>query len=75
MSLFGETLNEAKGIKLPFLVKMFHSSELMPGCSIFRLGKYAIEQLYNLSERFLLLIQKENIKSVTLPEAAKNCNL
>ena len=75
IGLFDEILNEARKIKLPYLVMMFHSSELMPGCSIYRTDENAIEQLYDLLERFFILLQKENIKSVTLTEAAKNCKL
>jgi hypothetical protein len=73
--LFKEILNEAMRIKLPFLVMMFHSSELMPGCSIYRSDENAIEKLYNLLERFFILIQHENIKCVTLTEAANNYKL
>src|ERR1035437_2457298 len=75
IGLFDELLNEAKKIRLPYLVMMFHSSELMPGCSIYRTDENAIEQLYDLLERFFILLQKENIKCVTLTEAAKNCKL
>ena len=73
--LFDELLNEAINIKLPYIVMMFHSSELMPGCSIYRPDKNSIEKLYELLEHFFILLQKKNIKSVTLTEAAKNCKL
>lgn len=72
---FDELINEAMTIKLPYLVMMFHSSELMPGSSIYRTDKDSIEKLYDLLECFFVLLNKENISSVTLTEAAKNCKL
>ena len=72
IGLFTEIVKEAKRINLPFIVMMFHSSELMPGCSIYRSDESAIEQLYDLLNRFFILIQKEGVKCVTLTEAAKN---
>jgi hypothetical protein len=75
IDLFDEILNEGRNLELPYLVMMFHSSELMPGCSIYRPDKNSIEKLYELLERFFILLQKKNIKCVTLTEAAKNCKL
>lgn len=75
INLFDELVNEAIKIKLPFMVMMFHSSELMPGGSIYRPDENSIEQLYELLERFFLLLQKRNIKCTTLTEAAKNYQL
>lgn len=51
---------------------MFHSSEFMPGCSIYRTDKEAIEKLFELLERFFILLHNHNIASFTLTEAAKN---
>jgi hypothetical protein len=31
-----DLLKEAQYLKLPFMVMMFHSSELMPDCSIYQ---------------------------------------
>ena len=73
--LFDEILNESININLQYIVMMFHSSELMPGCSIYRTDKDAIEKLYDLLERFFILLQNRNIDSVTLTEAAKTCKL
>jgi hypothetical protein len=73
--LLDELLNESINIGLPYIVMMFHSSELMPGCSIYRPDKDAIEKLYDLLERFFVKLQDMNIDSVTLTEAAKNCKL
>ena len=69
---FEELINEANRIKLPFLVMMFHSSELMPGCSIYRSKNEDIEQLYVLLESFFALLKEKNIKCSVLSEAAKN---
>jgi len=75
IGLFDELLNEAISIKLPYIVMMFHSSELMPGCSIYRPDKNSIEKLYDLLESFFILLEKRNIESVTLTEAAKSFKL
>lgn len=75
MGLFKELLSESQYLKLPFIVMMFHSSELMPGCSIYRTDSDSIERLYELLEDFFILLQKENIASVTLTEAAKKYKL
>jgi hypothetical protein len=75
IDLFDEIINEAINTKLPYIVMMFHSSELMPGCSIYRPDKNSIEKLYDLRECFFILLRKRNIASVTLAEAAKSCKL
>ena len=51
---------------------MFHSSELMPGCSKYRPDKDSIDKLYELLENFFILLQNGKIYSATLTEAAKN---
>jgi hypothetical protein len=72
---FNELLDEAVRIDLPYIVMMFHSSELMPGCSIYRPDSDSIEKLFNLLENFFNLLKQYNIASVTLTEAAKTVNL
>jgi hypothetical protein len=72
IGLFGELLNETIRIKLPYIVMMFHSSELMPGCSIYRTDKESVEKLYELLEHFFIMLREKNIGSVTLTEAAKS---
>jgi len=74
-NLFNELLNEAIRIQLPYIVMMFHSSELMPGCSIYRKDKDSIEKLYDQLEEFFVLLNNKKITSVTLIEAAKNLSL
>jgi hypothetical protein len=71
LSLFQEIIEEAEKIKLPYLVMMFHSSELMPGCSIYRTDADSIEKLYELLEGFFVLVNDKHIKSVVLTEAIK----
>jgi hypothetical protein len=75
IDLFNELLSEAIDIKLPYLIMMFHSSELMPGCSIYRPDENSIEKLYDLLECFFVILQNNNISSVTLGEAAKKCEI
>jgi hypothetical protein len=70
---FSELLNEAIKINLPYFVMMFHSSELMPGCSKYRRDKDSIEKLYDQLDSFFILLHKNNITSVTLTEAARSC--
>ena len=71
ISLLTEILNEAERIKLPYLVMMFHSSELMPGSSIYRKDEKEIEALYELLEQFFLLLLKKKMRSITLTTAAQ----
>jgi hypothetical protein len=72
ISLLKELLEETKRIKLPYIVMMFHSSELMPGGSIYRPDKESIEKLYNILKDFFSLINSNKIDSVTLTEGAKS---
>jgi hypothetical protein len=67
---FRSLLSEIKSKRLPFLTMMFHSSELMPGCSKYRPDNKSIEELYVLLEDFFKLLEKNQIHSVTLTEAA-----
>ena len=71
IELFDELIKEAEKIKLPYLVMMFHSSELMPGSSIYRTNKDSIEKLYELLEQFFVLVNGKHIHSVVLTEATK----
>ena len=72
IGLFNELINESINIKLPYIVMMFHSSELMPGCSIYRRDEKSIEELYDLLKNLFTILQNRNINSVTLTEAAIN---
>jgi hypothetical protein len=58
-------------ISLPYIVMMFHSSELMPGCSMYRKSEDDVEKLYELLEVFFVILCDYEINSVTLTEAAR----
>lgn len=75
LNLFDEILNEAFRIKLQYIVMMFHSSELMPGCSQYRPDEESVEHLYDLLESFFDLLHSREISSLTLTEAAKSLNI
>jgi hypothetical protein len=74
MDHFEEMIIAARAIRLPYMVMIFHSSELMPGSSIYRADNKAIEKLYELLENFFRMVVKEKIASVTLTEAAIKFN-
>jgi hypothetical protein len=70
LQLLDEVIREATNMKLPYLVMMFHSSELMPDCSIYRTDSDSIEKLYELLEGFFALLTYYNLHSMSLTEAA-----
>lgn len=72
LNMFEELIKEAERIKLPYLVMIFHSSELMPGSSIYRKDEGSIEKLFELLEAFFNLLKNRRIGSLTLTEAAEN---
>jgi hypothetical protein len=72
LNLLRELLIVARRSQLPFITMMFHSSELMPGCSKYRPDEASVEELYTLLERFFRLLAAMSIASVTLTEAAQN---
>lgn len=74
LDLLEDIINEADRIKLPYLVMIFHSSELMPESSIYRTDKDAIEKLFGLLERFFIMINYKKIASITLTEAGMKYN-
>lgn len=57
--------------KLPFIIMMFHSSELMPGCSKYRPDSNSIEELYELLSGVFKLLAEKGIESATLTDAAQ----
>jgi hypothetical protein len=73
--MFHELLNETVNKRLPFIVMMFHSSELMPGCSRYRPDVESIEKLYELLEAFFVKLRDKEIGSFTLTEAAQDYHL
>ena len=71
-NILNEVVDEAMKLKLPYIVMMFHSSELMPGCSIYRPDNQSVEVLYSLLGNFFRDMQARRVTSVTLTEAAIN---
>lgn len=71
LEVMNDLVREAEHARLPYLVMMFHSSELMPDCSIYRADKESIENLYELLEAFFMLLSYNGITSISLTEAAK----
>lgn len=72
IELFEEIVLEAKRLNLPFIVMLFHSSELMAGCSIYRRDEDAVKRLFKLLDSFFQWLNRNQISSVTLKEAALN---
>lgn len=75
IGLLTELLDTAQRKHLPFITMMFHSSELMPGCSKYRPDEASVEELYVLLEEFYKLLSDRDITSLTLSEAAQTHNL
>ena len=71
IKLYRELLNEAIKRDLPYIVMMFHSSELMPGCSKYRPDADSVEKLFEELQTLFSMLRSKNIRSVTLTEAAK----
>lgn len=72
LRLLLKLVDESERLTLPFITMMFHSSELMPGCSKYRPDEHSIEVLYSLLEDFFIVLTERGIKSVTLTDAAKD---
>lgn len=75
LQLLDEVVKESMQLKLPYIVMMFHSSELMPNCSIYRPDSESVDKLYELLEGFFALLSFYNIHSVSLTEAARRYEL
>jgi hypothetical protein len=75
LPLLDEVIKEAMNLRLPYLVMIFHSSELMPNCSIYRTDSESVEKLFELLEGFFALLAFYNIHSVSLTEAAHKYEL
>ena len=67
-----KVIDEARKRNLEFVTMMFHSSELMPGCSPYRNSDREVEALYVLLEEFFRLLHEYAIPSVTLSGAAQS---
>lgn len=60
----------AKKNNLPVIEFMIHSSELIPGGSIYSKSEKAVEKIYANIEHFFMLLQNEGVHGVTLSEFA-----
>lgn len=72
LRLLTQLLNVTIDRQLPFITMMFHSSELMPGCSKYRPDSDSVEELYRLLDSFFKLLAVRGIASATLTESAQN---
>ncbi len=75
LKLLTQLVNVTIDRQLPFITMMFHSSELMPGCSKYRPDIVSVEELYGLLDDFFNLLTRKGIASVTLTDAAQNITL
>lgn len=57
---------------LPYLQFMIHSSELMPGGSIYNKDEQSIETLYQKLEDLFKYLKNQNIQGITLSDFVKN---
>jgi hypothetical protein len=70
--LFAEILKESERLGLPYIVMMFHSSELMPGGSGYWPDEKAVNSLFQMLESFFILSREHQIQSSTLTDTAIN---
>jgi hypothetical protein len=71
LKLLAQLVNVTIARRLPFITMMFHSSELMPGCSKYRPDSNSVEELYRLLSGFFKLLRTRGIASATLTQAAQ----
>ncbi|NVO20125.1 MAG: hypothetical protein HXX13_10515 [Bacteroidetes bacterium] len=69
LAQFESLIKQASSLELPYLVMMFHSSELMPGGSANFPDESSIDYLYKLLEELFIRLAQLNIPSSTLSEA------
>jgi len=72
LKLLSQLVNVTIAGHLPFITMMFHSSELMPGCSKYRPDSLSVEELFRLISGFFKLLADKGIGSATLTQAAQN---
>ena len=70
LDAFRKVVEEAGKRNLEFITMMFHSSELMPGCSPYRKNQQEVEALFALLSEFFRMLRDQAIRSLTLSEAA-----
>jgi hypothetical protein len=65
-----EVWKTAEAIGLKYVIMMFHSSEFMPGASIFRPDQGSVNDLLYVLENFFQFLKNQDSKSITLSDAA-----
>ena len=70
-SQLNEVWKEAKRMGLPYVVLMFHSSELMPGSSTYRPTKESVLDLLDTLEGFFKFVRSDGGEGITLSKAAQ----
>lgn len=75
IDVFRDLVGEADSRSLEFLTMMFHSSELMPGCSPSMKTELDIEHLYTLLEAFFAMLNSRGIDSITLSDCPNYCSV
>jgi hypothetical protein len=70
MKLLRQLLDVTIDKKVPLLTMMFHSSELMPGCSKYRPDVKSVEELYDLLDSLFEFLSVSGVESSTLTDAA-----
>lgn len=71
LSTLERVVRRAKLMDLEFMTMIFHSSELMAGCSPYRRNETDVKALHSLLEGFFRFLHESTISSVTLSEAAR----
>jgi len=75
IEMIEDLISEANRRSLHFITMMFHSSELMPGCSPYRKNELEVENLYSTLESFFVLLNILEINSITLSNSINFCNV
>lgn len=70
-SQLNDIWKEAKRMGLPYVVLMFHSSELMPGSSSYRPTKESVLDLLETLEGFFKFVRMDGGEGITISKAAQ----
>ena len=69
--LLAPAAGHAQQLDLPYVMLMFHSSELMPGGSPYNPDSKSIERLYSLFEALFGALASRRLEGATLAEFAQ----
>jgi hypothetical protein len=72
LKLLEKIVDRSNDLSLKFITMMFHSSELMPGCSPYRKNELEVENLYLLLNSFFEFLSECGIDSITLSDSIKH---